>query len=607
VARLIIPSQGFDTAGRAFGENLSFSPWHGLDAHRPLGGINRVRRTVYQTISRVRHEINGVPGAEPKQPTPLIAPTPIEHQPKELSMGDSIFDGLMQEIGQRIDDSGWADKFASNLAINRLVNSAPNRPHPFSTASDYTSWKSLTDKTYQGRQLPPDPPADPPPIEKVMQLFHRTGTQKLSPKSTCLFPAFAQYLTDGFIRTGIPGQAETPLTRTRTSSNHEIDLCPLYGRTEQQTNILRLNDNTAGRRGRLKSQMIGNEEYSPYLFIDGKVDPAFAGLDPPLWGPTNLPPTDPAILASLFAVGGDRVNTTPFSAMMNTLLLREHNRVAGEIERNNPGWDDEHVFEVARNIMIAMFIKIVVEQYINHITPLPFNLVADPSVAWTANWNRPNWMTAEFSLLYRWHSLMPDTIEWPGAPIPLSEFSLDNRPLLKVGLASAFKTAAAQPTGELGALNTSEVLRPVESLAIKQARTNRLPGYNAYRKEYGFAPATTFEDISSDPAVLDILKALYASPDDVEFYPGLFAEDRVPRSPLPGLLITMVGVDAFSQALTNPLLSQHVYNEDTFTPWGFALITETSSLGQILQRQGADVDPKTLTMTQLSWNYWDVS
>lgn len=328
-----------------------------------------------------------------------------------------IFDGLMQEIGQRIDDSGWADKFASNLVINHLVNSAPNRPHPFSTASDYTSWKSLTDKTYQGRQLPPGPPANPPPVNEVMQLFHRTGAQKLSPKSTCLFPAFAQYLTDGFIRTGIPAQSETPLIRTRTSSNHEIDLCPLYGRTEQQTSILRLNDDTNGRRGRLKSQMIGNEEYSPHLFIDGggRVDPTFAGLDPPLWGPSNEPPADPAILASLFAVGGDRVNTTPFSAMMNTLFLREHNRIAGELERNNPGWDDEHVFQVARNIVIAMFIKIVVEQYINHITPLPFNLVADPSVAWAADWNRPNWITAEFSLLYRWHSLMPDAIQWPGA------------------------------------------------------------------------------------------------------------------------------------------------------------------------------------------------
>jgi prostaglandin-endoperoxide synthase 2 len=66
------------------------------------------------------------------------------------------------------------------------------------------------------------------------------------------------------------------------------------------------------------------------------------------------------------------------------------------------------VFQTARNIMIPMFIKVFVEHYINHITPLPFSLRADPSVAWAASWNRPNWVTAEFSLLQRWHSLMPD-------------------------------------------------------------------------------------------------------------------------------------------------------------------------------------------------------
>ena len=62
VARITIPRQGFDTPERnAFGENLSFTPWHGLDAHRPLGGIGRVRRTVYEAISRLRHELNGAP------------------------------------------------------------------------------------------------------------------------------------------------------------------------------------------------------------------------------------------------------------------------------------------------------------------------------------------------------------------------------------------------------------------------------------------------------------------------------------------------------------------------------------------------------------------
>ncbi len=66
VARLTIHQQVFDTPERAtFGENLSYTPWHGLDAHRPLGGINRVRRVVYEAISTLRHSLNHAPRAEP--------------------------------------------------------------------------------------------------------------------------------------------------------------------------------------------------------------------------------------------------------------------------------------------------------------------------------------------------------------------------------------------------------------------------------------------------------------------------------------------------------------------------------------------------------------
>jgi hypothetical protein len=66
VARVTIAPQEFDQpTQRAFCENLSFTPWHGLDAHRPLGGINRVRRTVYETVSQLRHELNGVVRQEP--------------------------------------------------------------------------------------------------------------------------------------------------------------------------------------------------------------------------------------------------------------------------------------------------------------------------------------------------------------------------------------------------------------------------------------------------------------------------------------------------------------------------------------------------------------
>jgi hypothetical protein len=66
VARLTIPRQDVDAAERrAFGERLSFTPWHGLEAHRPLGGINRVRRVVYEAISGLRHELNGEARMEP--------------------------------------------------------------------------------------------------------------------------------------------------------------------------------------------------------------------------------------------------------------------------------------------------------------------------------------------------------------------------------------------------------------------------------------------------------------------------------------------------------------------------------------------------------------
>ena len=66
VATLRIPVQHFDTpAVRTFDENLSFTPWHSLETHRPLGGVNRCRKRVYDAISEERHRTNRVPRREP--------------------------------------------------------------------------------------------------------------------------------------------------------------------------------------------------------------------------------------------------------------------------------------------------------------------------------------------------------------------------------------------------------------------------------------------------------------------------------------------------------------------------------------------------------------
>jgi hypothetical protein len=66
VATIRIPQQVFDTPDQnAFCENLSFSPWHALPDHKPLGIVNRLRKVIYDQISRTRHEMNSTKRQEP--------------------------------------------------------------------------------------------------------------------------------------------------------------------------------------------------------------------------------------------------------------------------------------------------------------------------------------------------------------------------------------------------------------------------------------------------------------------------------------------------------------------------------------------------------------
>ncbi|MEB2775124.1 SRPBCC family protein [Algoriphagus sp. D3-2-R+10] len=67
VATLTIYAQVFDSNAQIeFGDNLSFNPWHSLPVHRPLGAFNRVRKRVYEDMSKFRHDKNKLPSVEPK-------------------------------------------------------------------------------------------------------------------------------------------------------------------------------------------------------------------------------------------------------------------------------------------------------------------------------------------------------------------------------------------------------------------------------------------------------------------------------------------------------------------------------------------------------------
>jgi hypothetical protein len=55
VAEVKIPRQAIDAPGREQAcERTAFNPWHSLTEHRPLGGMNRARREIYQAMQQFR-------------------------------------------------------------------------------------------------------------------------------------------------------------------------------------------------------------------------------------------------------------------------------------------------------------------------------------------------------------------------------------------------------------------------------------------------------------------------------------------------------------------------------------------------------------------------
>jgi prostaglandin-endoperoxide synthase 2 len=463
----------------------------------------------------------------------------------------------------------------NRFIINRFASRMRPRPDPLSTMAPFTSWWSLTDRRWSARHLPPVDQNGRPPVDEVERLFHLCGDQRMSDHSTLLFPHFAQWFTDGFLHTD-------PNNARKNTSTHDIDLSQLYGQTRKVTTMLREPDT-----GLLKHSKVGDRMFPPLLFgPDGKVKREFWGLEMTYPGDRKAPtdPLDPARRQALFALGLPRGNIHYGLAMMSTLFLREHNRLAVALHERHPGWTADEVFQTARNVLIVMLLKIVLADYINHISPLRFRVFWALGLGARERWFRENWMSLEFDLLYRWHALVPEKIRLRGQGRPTEGVRWDNRNVTQPFLWELFQEASEQPSAELGLRNTPEFLWPVERKPILIGRDAELAGYNAYREACAYPRVWSFKDISTREDVVEALCKCYKKVENVELFPGLFAEDVVPGSALPPLMGAMVGCDAFTQALTNPLLSETVFGEATFTAYGLAEIKRTNELRDILVR-----------------------
>ncbi|KAK5120264.1 hypothetical protein LTR85_006470 [Meristemomyces frigidus] len=119
------------------------------------------------------------------------------------------------------------------------------------------------------------------------------------------------------------------------------------------------------------------------------------------------------------------------------------------------------------------------------------------------------------------------------------------------------------------------VMKAIEILGIKQARTWKVATLNEFRKHFALEPYHKFEDITSNEEVLSALKHLYDTPDNVELYPGLTIEDpKVPMRPGSGLCPSYTvsrGVLSDAVALVRgDRFYTSSYTPAALTNWGFA-------------------------------------
>jgi prostaglandin-endoperoxide synthase 2 len=479
--------------------------------------------------------------------------------------------------------------------INQGVNVLPPRPYALSTKLDYTTQDTLVDRTFNCRQLPPAADQDErqlPDVEQVAPLFAREELVECE-KSTVLFAYFAQWFTDGFLRSDRSAGGDDRDIR-RNESTHEIDLAQLYGLNDAETKMLR----DKRRPILLAHQGELGEELPPDLYdADGARIEQFAHLR--VIGPKHTKVDN----RQLLAMGSDVSNSQIGYSLLNTLFLREHNRLALELAEANPAWHEDRIFAATRSVLTVLLIKAAIEDYINHIHPYHFRFLLDPRGFDRQPWMRPNWVAVEFNLLYRWHSLIPDELDVGTERMAAPASMFRTKELLSQhGLGALIDSASRQPAGRLGLHNTPRFLLGAECNSIKAGRTVRLQGYNAYRAACKFQPARRMEDISSDPATCAALRDVYG--DDVEavdFYVGLFAETRRKNSVLPPLIGRLVGLHAFSQLLTNPLFSRELWNEETFSPRGFEIVNERQSLTALVHRNVSAAEKPLVALTRTDW------
>ena len=232
---------------------------------------------------------------------------------------------------------------------------------------------------------------------------------------------------------------------------------------------------------------------------------------------------------------------------------------------------DNDLFQTARLVTCGLYVNIVLKDYVRTILNInrtdsvwsldPRDQIKDGPLGEAAAEATGNQVSAEFNLVYRWHSCVSQRDQkwtedmykelFPGQDlkdVDLQQFmkglgqweaklpedpqkrpfadlqrkedgSFEDDPLVKI-----FGESVEDCAGAFGASHVPTVFKSIEVLGIKQARSWNLATLNEFREFFNLTPYKTFEEINPDPYIADQLKRLYDHPDLVEIYPGVNIE-----------------------------------------------------------------------------------
>lgn len=266
--------------------------------------------------------------------------------------------------------------------------------------------------------------------------------------------------------------------------------------------------------------------------------------------------------SNLFVAGDIRVNENVALMSIQTLFVREHNRLAGEIAAREPGLSDEQIYQRARSQVIAQIQAITYNEF------LPALLGPDALRPYQGYNPRVNpgisneFATAAFRL---GHTLLSPELRQLGADgqtIAAGNLALRNAffnipSLLATGIDPLLRGAASQRAQELDNQIVDDVRNflfgppgaggfDLASLNIERGREHGLADYNATRVALGLRPVRSFAEITSDVGVQRQLASLYGDVNHIDLWVGGLAEDHVPGGSV-GETFTRILADQFER------------------------------------------------------------